>query len=67
MATRSRTSFQKRQRELLRMEKQSEKAARRAQRKIEGQAPGEPVAWPADASETAPDQNAPHSPSPAPG
>ncbi len=34
MATRSRTSFQKRQKELLRMEKQREKAARRMQRKL---------------------------------
>ena len=33
MATRSRTSFKKRQKELLRMEKQKEKAAKRIQRK----------------------------------
>jgi len=39
MATRSRTSFQKRQKELARMEKQRDKAARRAQRKTSG--PGE--------------------------
>jgi len=65
MPTRSRTSFQKRQRELLRMEKQREKVARRAQRKLEGQAP-EPDVWPTDDSETAPDQTAPDSPSPAP-
>ena len=35
MATRSRTSFNKRQKELARMEKQRDKAARRAQRKLE--------------------------------
>ena len=34
MATRSRTSFQKRQKEIARMEKQRDKAARRAQRKM---------------------------------
>ena len=34
MATRSRTSFQKRQKELARMEKQRDKAAKRAQRKL---------------------------------
>ena len=34
MATRSRTSFQKRQKEIARMEKQRDKAARRAQRKL---------------------------------
>ncbi|HEY1337169.1 MAG TPA: hypothetical protein VGF59_06640 [Bryobacteraceae bacterium] len=33
MPTRSRTSFQKRQKEILRMEKQREKAAKRLQRK----------------------------------
>jgi hypothetical protein len=35
MATRSRTTFQKRQKELARMEKQRDKAARRQQRKLE--------------------------------
>ncbi|MFN0167641.1 MAG: hypothetical protein ACKV22_14540 [Bryobacteraceae bacterium] len=35
MATRSRTSFQKRQKEIARMEKQRDKAARRLQRKEE--------------------------------
>ena len=35
MPARSRTSSQKRQKELARMEKQKEKAARRAQRKLE--------------------------------
>lgn len=35
MATRSRTSFNKRQKELARLEKQRDKAARRVQRKIE--------------------------------
>ena len=34
MATRSRTSFQKRQKEIARMEKQRDKAAKRAQRKM---------------------------------
>jgi hypothetical protein len=48
MATRSRTSFQKRQKELLRMEKQREKAARRLQRKTEVKDPGNPDAWQAD-------------------
>jgi hypothetical protein len=36
MATRSRTSFQKRQKEIARMEKQRDKAARRMQRKLAG-------------------------------
>ena len=47
MATRSRTSFQKRQKEIARMEKQRDKAARRMQRKLEKHPPegeGEPVA-----------------------
>ena len=35
MSTRGRTTFQKRQKELARMEKQREKMARRAQRKLE--------------------------------
>jgi hypothetical protein len=34
MATRSRTSFQKRQKEIARAEKQRDKAAKRAQRKL---------------------------------
>ena len=34
MATRSRTSFQKRQKEIARMEKQRDKVAKRAQRKL---------------------------------
>jgi hypothetical protein len=46
MPTRSRTSFQKRQKELARMEKQRDKAARRAQRKLEHQQPGEESAEP---------------------
>ena len=37
MATRSRTTFQKRQKELARKEKQRMKAERRAQRKLEPQ------------------------------
>ncbi len=35
MATRSRTTFKKRQKELARLEKQRDKAARRMQRKLE--------------------------------
>jgi hypothetical protein len=35
LATRSRTTFQKRQKELARLEKQRDKAARRAQRKVD--------------------------------
>lgn len=37
MATRSRTSFKKRQKELARMEKQRDKAVKRTQRKLEKQ------------------------------
>jgi hypothetical protein len=60
---RSRTSSQKRQKELARMEKQRDKAAKRAQRKIERlnappadtlQEPGE-LSAPADDSETPPE------------
>ena len=40
MATRSRTSFNKRQKELARLEKQRDKAAKRAQRKVEKQNAG---------------------------
>jgi hypothetical protein len=42
MAPRSRTSFQKRQKEILRMERQKEKAAKRMERKLvhkDGDAP----------------------------
>jgi hypothetical protein len=42
MATRTRTSFQKRQKELARVEKQRDKAAKRLQRKLEGPKPDEP-------------------------
>ncbi|HYW43548.1 MAG TPA: hypothetical protein VE959_11875 [Bryobacteraceae bacterium] len=42
MPTRSRTTFQKRQKELLRMEKQREKAARRQQRKLGVKETGDP-------------------------
>jgi hypothetical protein len=38
MASRSRTSFQKRQKELARQEKQRDKAAKRQQRKLDRQA-----------------------------
>ena len=49
MATRSRTSFNKRQKELARLEKQRDKAARRVQRKLEKQNPSAP-----DSGEEAP-------------
>jgi len=39
MATRSRTSFKKRQKEIARMEKQRDKAAKRLQRKLAGKEP----------------------------
>lgn len=39
MATRSRTTFKKRQKELARLEKQRDKAARKAQRKLAGPEP----------------------------
>jgi hypothetical protein len=42
MATRTRTSFQKRQKELARVEKQRDKAAKRQQRKLEGPKHEEP-------------------------
>jgi len=44
MATRSRTTFKKRQKELARMEKQRDKAAKRVQRRLEKLMPktGEP-------------------------
>jgi predicted Zn-dependent protease len=41
MATRSRTSFQKRQKEIARAEKQRDKAAKRAQRKLNPSAEGD--------------------------
>lgn len=40
MATRSRSTFKKRQKELARMEKQRDKAAKRVQRKLEKQIGG---------------------------
>lgn len=44
MATRSHTTFKKRQKELARVEKQRDKVAKREQRKIEkGTGPGEDV------------------------
>ena len=39
MASRSRTTFKKRQKELARMEKQRDKAAKRVQRKLEKNSP----------------------------
>ena len=44
MASRSRTTFKKRQKELARMEKQRDKAAKRMQRKAEKLAGGVPGA-----------------------
>lgn len=41
MATRSRTTFKKRQKEIARMEWQRDKAAKRMQRKLTGKQPGE--------------------------
>jgi len=46
MPTRSRTTFKKRQKELARMEKQRDKAARRMQRKLDPKESGEPEAAP---------------------
>ena len=40
MASRSRTTFEKRRKELARMEKQRDKAAKRQQRKLQKTAPG---------------------------
>jgi hypothetical protein len=40
MATRSHTSFNKRQKELARQEKQRDKAAKRVQRKLDKNSPG---------------------------
>jgi hypothetical protein len=66
MATRSRTSFQKRQKELLRMEKQREKAARRMQRKTEvNKDPENPDTWQADEVGASPDITPPDGSSPA--
>jgi hypothetical protein len=49
MATRSRSTFKKRQKEIARMEKQRDKAAKRMQRKLQKQAPGsgqeDDIAW----------------------
>ena len=42
MATRSRTTFQKRQKEIARAEKQRDKVARRLQRKLNGDQTSEP-------------------------
>jgi len=52
MATRSRTSFQKRQKEILRLERQREKAAKRLQRKNAPKEDGNvEIAEPDDAAE----------------
>jgi hypothetical protein len=40
MATRSRSTFKKRQKEIARMEKQRDKAAKRMERKLQKQTPG---------------------------
>lgn len=51
---RTRTSFQKRQKEIARAEKQRDKAAKRLQKKLMGKQPEEPdEALAADASDTA--------------
>ena len=55
MATRSRTTFKKRQKEIARMEKQRDKAARRMQRRLDKKEPGESGATISDES-TEPDQ-----------
>ena len=69
MATRSRTSFQKRQKEIARAEKQRDKAAKRAQRKLaaaQGRGPedetetDEMAADETGADETAPAIDTPH-------
>ena len=57
MATRSRTSFQKRQKEIARMEKQRDKAAKRLQKKLTGKQPqgsDEEAPPPTDVNETTP-------------
>ena len=45
MATRGRTSFQKRQKEMARKEKRQMKAERRIQRKLTPGEPGDAIAW----------------------
>jgi hypothetical protein len=49
MATRSRSTFKKRQKEIARMEKQRDKAAKRMERKLQKQTPGsgqdDDIAW----------------------
>ncbi len=50
MATRGRASFQKRQKEIARKEKMQRKAARRAQRKLDG-SDSFPIAGPEEVSE----------------
>jgi hypothetical protein len=55
---RTRTSTQKRQKEIARMEKQREKAARRMQRKLEAKQPGE-VESDSPASEYNPEETEP--------
>ena len=56
MPARSRTSFQKRQKELMRAEKQRDKAARRQARKLAPKETGDPDIEPeTDLEETQPD------------
>jgi hypothetical protein len=52
MPARSRTSFQKRQKELMRAEKQRDKAARRQARKLAPKETGEPDVQPEAGAET---------------
>lgn len=72
MASRSRTTFKKRQKELNRQEKQRDKAARRMQRKLEkrmaasenkdADLPGEPSADGEDSPDNSASESAPGSP-----
>ena len=55
---RTRTTTQKRQKEIARMEKQREKAARRMQRKLESKRPGE-FEIDSSLSESSPAENEP--------
>ncbi|MBI4441965.1 MAG: hypothetical protein HY649_01165 [Acidobacteria bacterium] len=64
MATRGRTSFQKRQKEMARKEKREMKAERRMQRKLTPGDTGDAIAWDAtnpSEDETTPDELEPES------
>lgn len=58
MATRSRTSFQKRQKEIARMEKQRDKAARRLERKLNPSPSDEDLVPTAPGEDVASEENA---------